>query len=399
MKKTSEVFNSIRFAKLDPTHSKSHKGGSTDDEEHGAVSEVEWNQQLAHQKKRAMQEEKKDKYDEGEYDREGDMAKSDLRSIISNAQRLHDMIDDADNLPEWVQSKITKAEDYISTVANYMTAEVNEAVDKPTGELKDACWKGYTAVGMKMKNGRKVPNCVPTNEAKDTKSMRIIKDLYKKKGVMKEEITIEEEIAGWIAHYNGQKHEIKKHEAKDLYDAKQKAIAHFKAPKSKHGLLSVKPAYNEEVEKPQPKSDHDKWKEEYKKARAAGSSSSNAKARANGAVYEEENIEEGAFKRMATDAEEDKRLGSWRKETPWMKAKDTVTDKSGAKHTPMSRARDLARAAAKKNVRESVVNESRLSDIVREAAEKAKKKKKEKEEANDTFQKDPELSTQIIRND
>jgi hypothetical protein len=36
-----------------------------------------------------------------------------------------------------------------------------EEVKKPTGELKDACWKGYTAVGMKMKGGRKVPNCVP----------------------------------------------------------------------------------------------------------------------------------------------------------------------------------------------------------------------------------------------
>ena len=33
-----------------------------------------------------------------------------------------------------------------------------------------------------------------------------------------------------------------------MYDAKQKAIAHFKIPKSKHGLLSVKPGYNEEVE-------------------------------------------------------------------------------------------------------------------------------------------------------
>jgi hypothetical protein len=75
-----------------------------------------------------VSEEKKDKYDEGEYDREGDMAKSDLRSIIANAQKLHDMIDDADNLPEWVQSKITLSEDYISTVANYMTAEMNEEV-------------------------------------------------------------------------------------------------------------------------------------------------------------------------------------------------------------------------------------------------------------------------------
>ena len=82
---------------------------------------------LSHNKQ-GVSEEKKDNYDEGEYDREGDMAKSDLRSIIANAQKMHDMIDDADNLPEWVQSKITIAEDYISTVANYMTAEMNEEV-------------------------------------------------------------------------------------------------------------------------------------------------------------------------------------------------------------------------------------------------------------------------------
>jgi hypothetical protein len=36
-----------------------------------------------------------------------------------------------------------------------------DEVKKPTGELKKACWDGYTAVGMKMKGGRKVPNCVP----------------------------------------------------------------------------------------------------------------------------------------------------------------------------------------------------------------------------------------------
>ena len=37
---------------------------------------------------------------------------------------------------------------------------INE-VKKPTGDLKKACWTGYTAVGTKEKNGRTVPNCVP----------------------------------------------------------------------------------------------------------------------------------------------------------------------------------------------------------------------------------------------
>ena len=39
--------------------------------------------------------------------------------------------------------------------------EFLEEVKKPTGDLKKACWKGYTAVGTKEKNGRTVPNCVP----------------------------------------------------------------------------------------------------------------------------------------------------------------------------------------------------------------------------------------------
>jgi hypothetical protein len=31
-------------------------------------------------------------------------------------------------------------------------------------KLKDACWDGYEAIGMKEKNGKMVPNCVPINE-------------------------------------------------------------------------------------------------------------------------------------------------------------------------------------------------------------------------------------------
>lgn len=64
--------------------------------------------------------------DAGEYDYEGDMAQSDLRSIIHNAQRLHDMMEKTTNLPEWVQAKITKAEDYISSATDYMQSQMNE---------------------------------------------------------------------------------------------------------------------------------------------------------------------------------------------------------------------------------------------------------------------------------
>jgi hypothetical protein len=61
-----------------------------------------------------------------EYDYEGDMAMGQLKSIIANSQRMHDMLSDDTNLPEWVQSKITLAEDYISTASNYMQGEMSE---------------------------------------------------------------------------------------------------------------------------------------------------------------------------------------------------------------------------------------------------------------------------------
>jgi len=72
----------------------------------------------------------KDAADVGEYDYEGDMAKSQLRSIMANSKRMHDMLEENTNLPEWVQSKITLAEDYISTASNYMQGEMNEEVEQ-----------------------------------------------------------------------------------------------------------------------------------------------------------------------------------------------------------------------------------------------------------------------------
>lgn len=72
----------------------------------------------------------KEAKDTREYDYEGDMAMSQLKSIITNAQRLHDMLKPDTNLPEWVQSKITLAEDYVLTASNYMNGEMNEEIEQ-----------------------------------------------------------------------------------------------------------------------------------------------------------------------------------------------------------------------------------------------------------------------------
>jgi predicted RNA binding protein YcfA (HicA-like mRNA interferase family) len=71
--------------------------------------------------------------DSREYDYEGDMAMSQLRSLVFNAEDLMEMMDENTNLPEWVQSKITLAEDYISTAANYLRGELSESVSLNEG--------------------------------------------------------------------------------------------------------------------------------------------------------------------------------------------------------------------------------------------------------------------------
>ena len=58
-----------------------------------------------------------------ERDYEGEMAKSQLFSIVKNAKELFDMIDNNTQLEGWVQSKLTKAEDYLSAVASYLEGQ------------------------------------------------------------------------------------------------------------------------------------------------------------------------------------------------------------------------------------------------------------------------------------
>ena len=70
-----------------------------------------------------------DDKDASEYDQEGDMAKGQLRTMMSAAKELENMLGDNDNLPEWVQSKITKATDYIDSVRDYLKSERDDDDD------------------------------------------------------------------------------------------------------------------------------------------------------------------------------------------------------------------------------------------------------------------------------
>ncbi len=60
-------------------------------------------------------------YDKGE----GSMARSQLRRATKYSQQLGEMIRVDDDLPEWVEAKITKASDYLGSVYHYLDYEIN----------------------------------------------------------------------------------------------------------------------------------------------------------------------------------------------------------------------------------------------------------------------------------
>lgn len=78
------------------------------------------------QKAAASGKKLKEAKDEGEYGYEGDMAVNQLKTICRHAEHLVEMLTPDTDLPEWVQSKITLAEDYVSSVHNYLMSEMDE---------------------------------------------------------------------------------------------------------------------------------------------------------------------------------------------------------------------------------------------------------------------------------
>lgn len=60
-------------------------------------------------------------------DGEGYMAKAQLMSLNKQSGELYNMLSDNEELEAWIQSKITKASDYINAAYNYMQYEKNKA--------------------------------------------------------------------------------------------------------------------------------------------------------------------------------------------------------------------------------------------------------------------------------
>jgi len=99
-------------------------------------------------------------------DEEYSMARSELKTIEDAVKRLKAKVGKGEgDLEAWVQSKITKAADYIDTAADYIASgemEEQKLVDKIIDEMK--CWPGYKKKGTQTLFGKKYNRCVKAED-------------------------------------------------------------------------------------------------------------------------------------------------------------------------------------------------------------------------------------------
>jgi hypothetical protein len=361
--------------------------------------------------------------DEQEYGYEGDMALNQLATLTRCAEMIKDLLKPDTDMPEWVQSKITLATDYIQTAADYLYSEMKESVEQ-IDEISKKTLGSYV-----NKATSNIADKSAEAQHKRTKAAVDYDDNIRR-GMSKK---------GADTHlnrgYDSAKPDTNK--VNSRMQGVQKAISRL----AKENVEQVDEISQDLAGKYLEKVTHDQLKKSGMHHNLYGQLPPKRQAGVGRAldrlVVNKESVDNGGT--VPTPAAEtltvngqpklSKTVGQTKlvpfvheaKETkppfdgPYTTTKAVIKDKSGAKHTPMSRARDLARKAMAKNMKEQsnvtpnpftvpeidigkAPKKSRQMNIVREAMADAKKKKKEVTEAGtDKFITDPELASQITK--
>jgi hypothetical protein len=110
--------------------------------------------------------------DPREYGFEGEMVMSQLKGIMNHAKQLHDMLEPSTDLPEWVQSKVTLAYDYMQTAADYMATEMNEAIDKGLEDELMSQRQGQSGKNWRVTRANKTIGTYNSKDKADVKAMK-----------------------------------------------------------------------------------------------------------------------------------------------------------------------------------------------------------------------------------
>ena len=371
--------------------------------------------------------------DSQEYDYEGDMAKSDLRSIMHHAKELHDMIDDNTNLAEWCQSKITLAEDYLSTVANYMRSEMNEGSNFITvlkkgtrmkQKINPNSYAAFKSHGFRKEEIEQIDEISSATKASYTsKAKEQIKQSmpYTKKGEEYRDIAknfIAKRQKG-IAKANeaveqmdearpSQRHPLEGHE---YHKKSDEALIHI--AKDAHAAAEAMKSHNTDAE--------NKYRDQ------ANDSATVRHFRKKSGMPDWYKKKYGHVNEAMVRVKTDKPIGTrvadigpggkeynvktnkaWDDaqapfDKPYKKDTGTTTDKSGAKHTPMSKVRNLAKQAMKKTADRKLQKEAEepaTEPFVKNSKEMSRKAQivKGASKKGDSFQKEPVLSASVEKN-
>jgi hypothetical protein len=234
-----------------------------------------------------------------------------------------------------------KRKDFVKSVMSGVKEEI-EQIDE-----KDPCWANYTQVGMKKKNGREVPNCVPS------------KGVPAAKGYKKEEVELDEKemtsadktererivkgmkkgLSGFKARYGARAKDVMyatatKQAMKEAAEDSSAITTDTLIGRMPGGKSNDFKSYKIRVRPLDKEGEH-----QPKDATPIAIQPDDTPARKSHETKQSLKLKEG--KRPETD-------DAPPFEGPYTKIPSNVKDKSGAVHTPMSRARNLAQAAMKK---------------------------------------------------
>ena len=370
--------------------------------------------------------------DEQEYGYEGDMALNQLATLTRCADMIKDLLKPDTDLPEWVQSKITLATDYIVTAADYLYSEMKdmkEEVKLTEGiEVKKEYDDKKEAEHGVYHNGKKIgyvvhhkPSGTHTayHSPRDDDDYGQIDDFHShhhavnqirhSAGVgIKESVELDEADQKFIDSLNKL---AKTHKVGDSVTVDSKFFGKQKGKVTKVDNQSVHVV--RDGKKSAEKYPHNAVVKEASDNGGTIPTPAAETLTVNGQPKLSKTVGQTKMIPFVHEAKETKPPF----DGPYTTTKAVIKDKSGAKHTPMSRARDLARKAMARNMKEQsnvtpnpftvpeidigkAPKKSRQMNIVREAMADAKKKKKEEkvtEAGTDKFITDPELASQITK--
>ena len=110
--------------------------------------------------------------DPGEYDMEGDFAKNQLHTIRRMVDILEKRIGDDENLPEWVQMKLSQAQGMLVGVTDYLVSEKERHVEKEhdiegvvSEKAVSKAQQRFMGMAHAIQKGKKIPGA--SKELKD----------------------------------------------------------------------------------------------------------------------------------------------------------------------------------------------------------------------------------------